>query len=216
MLGYDGPARRPWSTEDFRAVIKECLVLGHSGFGTVQCVTFVVVTGQPGSGKSTLAGPLARRLRMSLLAKDTIKEALAVLADPEGITASRSRELGAASFDVIFALASQSGGAILEASWDPMLAAERLTKLPGALIEVHCQCPPQVARRRYIERADRRHWVHLDATRAHDDELWAAPGPHGLSDPVIVVDTTTPLDLEAVVSELTDHSGWSQQPLPEA
>jgi hypothetical protein len=37
---------------------------------------FVLVTGPPGSGKTTLAGPLAERLSLPLIAKDTIKEAL--------------------------------------------------------------------------------------------------------------------------------------------
>lgn len=171
-------------------------------------MTFVVVTGQPGSGKSTVAVPLAERLRMSLLAKDTVKEALAVLADPESIDVDRSQELGRASFEVIFALASQSGGAVLEASWNPVYAGERLAALPAPIIELHCQCPPEVARRRYVERASRRHWVHLDATRAHDASLWASPGPLGLSDPVIIVDTTGPTDIAAVAQELTNHTDW--------
>jgi predicted ATPase len=38
--------------------------------------TLVLVTGPPGSGKTTLAVPLARRLELPLIAKDTIKEAL--------------------------------------------------------------------------------------------------------------------------------------------
>lgn len=173
-------------------------------------MTFVVVTGQPGSGKSTIAAPLAKRLRMSLLAKDTVKEALAVLDDPETITVSRSQELGAASFEVVFALASNSSSAVLEASWNSTLAGQRLADLPGTLIEVHCHCPPDVARQRYIERASRRHWVHLDANRAQDDELWASPGPHGLSSPVITVDTTGATDIAALADEVTAHLSWQQ------
>ncbi len=92
-------------------------------------MTFVAVTGQPGAGKSTLAALLAKRLQMSLLAKDTVKEALAMLEDPERITLSRSQDLGRLSFEVIFALASDSGGAVLEAPWDPALAGRRLAEL---------------------------------------------------------------------------------------
>lgn len=176
-------------------------------------MTFVVVTGQPGAGKSTLARPLALRTGLSLLAKDTVKEALAVLSDPGAITVEKSQELGGASFEVIFALASLSGGAILEASWNPVLAGGRLAELPGPVVEVHCSCPPEIARQRYLERAGRRHWVHLDAERAHDDHLWASPGDHGLSDPVVVVDTTRPVDVDAVVRELTNHPCW-ERPTP--
>ncbi len=171
-------------------------------------MTYVVVTGQPGSGKSTIAVPLARRLRVSLLAKDTVKEALAMLEHPESLTVRRSQELGAASFEVIFALAAGSGSAVLEASWNHAVARERLAQLPGNLIEVHCQCPPDLARRRYVERASSRHWVHLDATRAQEQELWASPGPHELSDPVIVVDTTEDTNVEALANEVAQHPSW--------
>jgi adenylate kinase family enzyme len=37
---------------------------------------FVMVSGPPGSGKSTLARPIAEELRLPLIAKDAIKEAL--------------------------------------------------------------------------------------------------------------------------------------------
>ena len=152
--------------------------------GWLRCgVTFVVVTGQPGSGKSTLAAPLAHRLGLALLAKDPVKEALAVLEDQATLTVDRSRELGSASFAVVFAIAAQNSGAVLEASWNPALAEERLAGLSRPPIEVHCQCPPEAARQRYIERTGRRHWVHLDAVRAQESELWRSAGPHGLVRP---------------------------------
>ena len=37
---------------------------------------FVLVAGPPGSGKTTLANPLSEHLRLPLIAKDPIKEAL--------------------------------------------------------------------------------------------------------------------------------------------
>lgn len=37
----------------------------------------VLVNGAPGSGKTTLASPLGRMLGLPLIAKDTIKEAMA-------------------------------------------------------------------------------------------------------------------------------------------
>ena len=40
------------------------------------------MTGPPGSGKTTLARPLAQRLRLPLLSKDDIKEALAGAVQP--------------------------------------------------------------------------------------------------------------------------------------
>lgn len=116
----------------------------------------------------------ARTLGLALLAKDTVKEALAVLEDEATLTIDRSRELGSASFEVVFAIAAQNSGAVLEASWNPALAGERLAGLSRPLIEVHCQCPPEVARQRYVERAGRRHW-YIPAGPATSG--WADPGP---------------------------------------
>ena len=173
-------------------------------------MTFIVVSGQPGSGKSTLAAPLASRLGLTLLAKDTIKEALAGLSDPGTFTIEDSRRLGAASFDVIFAIAAQSGGAVLEASWNTALAHHRLAGLPYPLIEVHCRCPPNVARQRYRARVRQRHWVHLDSVRGGDDDLWADPGPVDVSEPVIVVDTVQPVDLAALETRVRQHPQWRE------
>src|SRR3954466_7972344 len=56
---------------------------------------FVVVSGPPASGKSTLAPVLARGLKLPLLAKDTIKDALmSKLAVPD---VDASRQLGRAA-----------------------------------------------------------------------------------------------------------------------
>lgn len=52
--------------------------------GTGPRPLFVAVSGPPASGKSTLAPPLARRMALPLVAKDTIKDALmSVLAAPD-------------------------------------------------------------------------------------------------------------------------------------
>ncbi|MBV9417187.1 MAG: AAA family ATPase, partial [Solirubrobacterales bacterium] len=73
---------------------------------------FVLVAGPPGSGKSTLALPLASELRLPLLAKDAIKEALIeVLGAPA--TLEDSRELGRASVMALLTVASTSPGAVL-------------------------------------------------------------------------------------------------------
>ncbi|HEY6482747.1 MAG TPA: AAA family ATPase [Steroidobacteraceae bacterium] len=72
-------------------------------------VRLIVITGLPGTGKSSLARQLARRYRMSLLAKDTIKEPLVrivhgLCAPPAGIA---SRQLSDAAFSLLFALAAE-------------------------------------------------------------------------------------------------------------
>jgi hypothetical protein len=97
----------------------------------------------PEVGKTTLAGPLARELGLPLLTKDDDKEALF---DSLG-TGDRdwSRRLGAASFEVLFAVATRLLGAgvscVPEANFmDPA----PLRELPAArLVQVACAAPQE-------------------------------------------------------------------------
>lgn len=65
--------------------------------------------------------------------------------------------------------------------------------LPGRLIEVHCTVALDRARARYRARTGHRRVGHLDGARS-DQELWGEPSrPLGLG-PVVVVDTSGPVD----------------------
>lgn len=60
----------------------------------------IIVSGAPGSGKSTLARELATRLRLPLLAKDELKEAIAdAEGAPEDVAAST--RMGGATYAVL-------------------------------------------------------------------------------------------------------------------
>lgn len=133
-------------------------------------MSFVVLGGPPGSGKSTLAGPLSRRLGVALLSKDTIKEALYDrLSSTADVTSSVefSRLLGMAALDVMYAIASDSPAAILEANFHAGFARTRIAALPGPIVEVFCRCDRELAQRRLLDRAagetgSGRHPVHHD------------------------------------------------------
>ena len=167
---------------------------------------FVLVAGWPGSGKSTLAAALAAELRLPLLAKDEIKEALM-----EGLgrpcTVAESRRLGQAAVLVMLRAARTCPGAVLDSTWfDYALPLARA--LPGRLIEVHCTVPRELAMARYRARTGHRHAGHLDAARA-DDELWGEPSrPTGLG-PVVAVDTTGPVDVAALAANIAQLLGDS-------
>jgi predicted kinase len=161
----------------------------------------VLVSGAPGAGKSTLAGPLAAELGFVLLAKDRIKEtlhdALGAPAGPE--RREWSRRLGAASMELLWALAADAPAVVLEANFRPRHEYERgrIRALGGRLVEVHCACPAAVAASRFAERAARsRHPVHVNPTLS-PDELAEFDRPVGIGE-LITVDTTVPVDVPAL------------------
>ena len=119
---------------------------------------FIVVSGLPGSGKSTLASQLCSELGMPWLNKDAILEALF---DSLGVGDSAWRErLSRAADEILFAVARDSNGAILDNWWHHDSSPHRLRKLDGRLIEVFCECAPELAIRRCQART--RHPGHLD------------------------------------------------------
>jgi predicted kinase len=160
---------------------------------------YVLVAGWPGSGKSTLAAALAAELSLPLLAKDEIKEALMEGLGRPG-TVAASRRLGKAAVLVMLRAARTCPGAVLDSTWfDYALPLART--LPGRLIEVHCTVPLELARARYLARAGRRHAGHLDGARS-DQELWGEPSCSPGLGPVVVVDTSGPVDIAELAATM--------------
>jgi predicted kinase len=165
----------------------------------------VLVSGAPGSGKSTLAKGLAESLHANLIGKDFIKETLWDLFDPPAGDLAWSKRLGAAAMEVMWTLAAQSHRVVLEANFRPHSDYEK-TKLRGLsanLIEVYCQCPPEVALERYERRAEKstHHPAHVTPT-LDPSFLAEFDQPIGLG-PVVRVDTTLPIDIETLTQQVS-------------
>jgi hypothetical protein len=160
----------------------------------------VYVSGAPGSGKSTLAAPLAAELGYALLGKDIIKETLHGVLGPPDLDRARSRELGAASMELLWALAARSPHVLIEANFRPYSDYERdrLTGLGGAQVEVYCACPPELAVARYNARP--RHPVHVQ-TNITPDHLTEFDRPVGIG-ALVTVDTTAPVDVPAIAAQV--------------
>jgi hypothetical protein len=136
-----------------------------------------------------------------LLAKDAVKEALFDALGPGD--RDWSRRLGTASMEILFALAADAPAAVLESFWRRPVAVDRLAASGRPLLEVHCACPPELARTRYHRRV--RHPAH-DGVGEEEVAGWAADaGPLALG-PVLEVDTTRPVEVEAVAAWI--RSRW--------
>ena len=161
------------------------------------------VSGRLGAGKSTLAAPLAAELGYSLLTKDLVKETLhdALYVPGEGeIDEAWSLRLGAASFELLFALAARAGDIVIEANFHPHSELERhkLRALGDRIVEVHCACPAEVAVARYNARPRHEvHWLKTATLTAMDKY----DRPVGIG-PLITVDTTVPVDVASVAAEV--------------
>jgi predicted kinase len=162
----------------------------------------VLVSGAPGSGKTSLAAPLAAELGCALLGKDRIKETLHdALGAPEPDLAW-SRRLGGAAMELLWALAADAPAVVLEANFRPRSGYERgrISALCARPVEVNCVCPPELAARRYAERAVACHPVHV-VTALSPAFLAEFDRPVGIGD-VITVDTTGPVDVPALAGRV--------------
>jgi predicted kinase len=158
---------------------------------------YVVVSGLPGSGKTTISVPLAAALGLPILAKDSIKESLWDALGPGDL--AWSRRLGAAAAETFWRLAAEMRSAVLD-NFFHRAFAHRLEALPGPIIEVHCECPAELALDRYQSR--RRHPCHFDLSYGVDMfDQWSRTDsrPLALGGPLLELDTTRPVDLDGVV-----------------
>lgn len=180
----------------------------HCIFGPV-AVT-VVITGLPGSGKSTLGALLAPEMALPLLDKDRFLEAL-LAAFP---TATRT-ELSRKADELFQARALELQRAILVSWWKHPLSTLPsgtpvgwLSQLPGGIVEVRCDCAPQLAADRYRARA--LHRKHADNDRAEMALLDQFPQQESLGAlglfPVVRVDSAAPFSIPDILNSITQAS----------
>jgi predicted kinase len=172
----------------------------------------VLVTGLPGSGKTTLARRLSRELRLPLLSKDAIKEAIFDAVSPAGGGVTRAM-LNDATDNVLWRqLAACPVGAVVD-MWinptrgDDARVRSELANLQAATVyEIQCQCPGELAAKRYAARP--RSAVHRvgDEVEREIRNLAALVTPLGVGR-ALPVDTSAPVQVQLVVGWLRDVRG---------
>ena len=171
----------------------------------VRARLLIVVSGLAASGKSTVGRELSRGLSLPLLDKDEILEALfdSLGCDDRG----QRHRLSRASDEVLFRLAAASSASVLVNWWNHDSASARLSAISDSIVEVFCDCPIEIAAARFASRE--RHPGHLDRLRTvkeHEEGIRrlreSYRGPLALSDPMVTVDTSQPVEVAALLAEV--------------
>ena len=170
----------------------------------------VLVTGHPASGKSTLAGLMAKRLRLPVLAKDDLQEALfeAGLGPPQSGACANLAMLGLAR-----RLLGDGLDCVIDSNLDPQRWHHRLQAVlersAARLLQVRCRADPAMQLERFTARVGRRHAGHRDGERLGElrARLLGAPlAAFALPGPVLEHDSTRadPAALRAVLDAVRD------------
>jgi predicted kinase len=177
--------------------------------------TFIVMRGFPGTGKSTIARLLASALHASLIDRDIIRQtAVQELGELP--------QVGQFSYELMFALAREQLSLGLSVVVDTPLTYrttyEQCKELAKAfqtpMLVVHCQCPPEVQKRRL---EDRRGNVSAFQITSWDEwEQWKTRF-EDYEDGGCTIDTSNPMDdslatvMHSIYELHNEHTNYAEQ-----
>lgn len=173
----------------------------------------IIINGLPGAGKTTIAKPLADRLKLPLIEKDSIKE---YLFDTLGVRDREwSRTLGMASNDFLYSLASillsRGESVIIENAFEVAFAKPRITAIVDQygpeVFEIYCAANKDIRRSRFISRNEmgKRHAGHVDADnypKPADDEPLEKYAPINIGKRIDINTSDSIIDIDNLAKKL--------------
>ncbi|MCV3209497.1 ROK family protein [Mesorhizobium sp. YC-39] len=174
----------------------------------------VLVNGVPASGKSTVSRGIADRMGWPLLALDTVKNPfLEVLG---GGDREFNRTLGRASYQAIWSVVGEApaGTTVIVDAWfgfQPRQFIEDYLRKAGVeqTAEIWCHAPGEVLADRYRARLDQRPAGHPGAAYIPELIELASRAEPLRRGPLFDVDTTRPIDFDAITQWLRTVIGAS-------
>ncbi len=171
--------------------------------------TFVLMRGFPGTGKSTIARAIAAALHAPLIDRDILRQKAVNLF-------GNLPQVGRFSYELMFALVEEQLRLGLSVIVDTPLtyrttyeqAKELARSFQTPMLVVHCQCPPEVQRRRLEGRKGK---VSEFQITSWEEWMQWKPRFENFDDGGCVIDTSNPLDDSLAKVMRTIHQLHHQQ-----
>jgi cytidylate kinase len=173
----------------------------------------IIVNGLPGTGKTTIAQPLALKLGLPLISKDTIKE---FLFDTVGLGDREwSKMLGKASSEFLYSvtddLLANDKSVIIESAFELSFATRKIQsyidKYNPDIIEIYLMTKQDTRRQRFIDRNESgvRHVGHVDQAnylKENEAEPYEKYEPLNLGKLIKIDTTNSPVNLGQLINEI--------------